>query len=246
MNHLSGLYFNIQSRLFPMVEEEVGRLTQKQQEFLKTIELIRPSRFMTGVFAWSGIGRRFKNRENIFRAFLLKAIYDLPTTKFLVENLKSNRTWRFLCGWEYPSQVPSESTFSRVFQDISQQKLLDKIQHVTIVENHKNKIVGHESIDSTAIKVREKSCRKKKIKKRVKKKKGGRKSKSELLAIQNDKLTEIKTRRLALQPNRSFNENLADLPIGCDWGGKRNSKGKNEYWCGYKLHNAIKLRKITI
>ena len=30
-----------------------------------------------------------------------------------------------------------------------------------------------------------------------------------------------------------------DLPQGCDWGGKRDSKGKTSYWCGYKLHLAV-------
>ena len=43
-------------------------------------------------------------------------------------------------------------------------------------------------------------------------------------------------RRLDLQPSRTLRENLADLPRGCDWGGKRNSKGKTEHWRGYKLH----------
>jgi len=31
MNNLSEIYLNIQSRLFPMVEEEIGELNKKQQ-----------------------------------------------------------------------------------------------------------------------------------------------------------------------------------------------------------------------
>ena len=42
--------------------------------------------------------------------------------------------------------------------------------------------------------------------------------------------------RLQLQLNRDLKENLADLPTSCDWGCKRNSKGKTEYWRGYKAH----------
>jgi len=49
MNNLPNIYFNIQSRLFPMVEEEIGELTKKQRVFLRIIELIKPSRFITGV-----------------------------------------------------------------------------------------------------------------------------------------------------------------------------------------------------
>ena len=49
MNNLSGTYITIQSRLFPMVEEEIGKLTEKQQEFLRIIELVKPSRFIDGI-----------------------------------------------------------------------------------------------------------------------------------------------------------------------------------------------------
>jgi hypothetical protein len=91
-------------------------------------------------------------------------------------------------------------------------------------------------MDSTAINGREKSCRKNTPKKKCKPKKRGRKSKAELAAMKEQETAEVKTRRLELQPNRDLEDNIADLPMGCDWGGKRNSKGKAEYWCGYKLH----------
>ncbi len=240
MNNLSEIYFNIQSRLFPMVEEEIGELTKKQQEFLRIIELVKPSRFIDGILSWCGLGRRLKSREKMLRAYFLKSVYDLSTSKVLIENLKGNSTWRQLCGWEYPSQVPSEATFSRAFKEFSELNLLDKMHDVLIKENYKDKLVGHASTDSTAINGREKSCRKNTAKKKCKKKKKrGRKSKAELAAIKKQELAEVKTRRLELQPNRSLSENLVDLPKGCDWGGKKNSKGKTEYWCGYKLHLSL-------
>ena len=43
-------------------------------------------------------------------------------------------------------------------------------------------------------------------------------------------------KRLELQPGRPLADNLADLPVGCDVGCKRNSKGPQENWIGYKLH----------
>jgi len=43
-------------------------------------------------------------------------------------------------------------------------------------------------------------------------------------------------RRLELQPARSLAENLADLPVRCDAGCKRSSKGHQESWIGCKLH----------
>ncbi|MCF6176992.1 MAG: transposase [Victivallaceae bacterium] len=185
------------------------------------------------------LGRRLKKRENLLLAYFLKSVYNLPTTKVLIDNLKGNSTWRQLCGWEFYSQVPSEATFSRAFKEFAELNLLDKMLETVVKENYKKKLVGHVSMDSTAINGREKSCRKNIPKKAKKKKKRGRKSKAELAAMKEQELAEVKTRRLEIQPNRSLEENLADLPRGCDWGGKKNSKGKTEYWCGYKLHLSL-------
>jgi hypothetical protein len=41
---------------------------------------------------------------------------------------------------------------------------------------------------------------------------------------------------LDLQPARTLEENLPDLPSQCDVGTKKNSKGYKESWTGYKLH----------
>lgn len=222
-----------------MVEEEIGELTGKQQEFLRIIELVKPSRFIDSTLSWCGLGRPMESREKMLRAFFLKAVYDLPTTKVLIENLIGNATWRQLCGWEYPLQVPSEATFSRAFSEFAKLNLLDVMHKTVVAENYEDKVVGHSSIDSTAITGREKACRKNTPKKNRKPKKRGRKSKVELDAMKKQELAEVKTRRLELQPNRSLEENLVDLPMGCDWGGKQNSKGKTEYWCGYKLHLSL-------
>ena len=43
-------------------------------------------------------------------------------------------------------------------------------------------------------------------------------------------------KRLELQPARNLAENWAELPRGCDVGCKRNSKGYQQSWIGYKLH----------
>ena len=237
MNVLRERYFSMQCSLFPMVEEEIGELTAKMKEFLRIVELVQPERFITAALQWCGLGRPMANREKMLRAFFMKAVYDLPTTKVLIENLETNPSLRRLCGWEYRAQVPSGATFSRAFKEFAEKKLLDVIHDVIVSENYTEKVVGHASMDSTAIAGREKSCRKNTPKKELKaKKKRGRKSKVELAAMAENEIGEIKTRRLALQPERTLEENLADLPLGCDWGGKQNSKGKTEFWCGYKLH----------
>ena len=174
----------------------------------------------------------------MLRAFFLKSVYDLPTTKGLIENLKTNPSLRRLCGWEYRGEVPSEATFSRAFGIFALEKVCDAIHATVVRENYIDKLVGHASLDSTAIIGREKACRKNTPKLKLKKKRG-RKSKAEKAALSEQEIAEVKTRRLEVQQHRNLAENLADLPQGCDWGGKRDSKGKTSYWCGYKLHLAV-------
>ncbi len=91
MNKLSDMYFNMQCRLFPLLEEEIGEITEKLQEFLRIIELVKTARFITGALSWCGLGRRLQNRGNLLRAYFLKSVYDLPTTKVLIENLKGSQ-----------------------------------------------------------------------------------------------------------------------------------------------------------
>jgi len=237
MNELRETYITIEQYLFPVWEEEFGPLTEKQREFIRELELVRPDRFIGTNLRWSGKGRPCRSREGVLRAFMAKGVYDFPTTKMLIENLKGDPHLRRLCGWEYPSQVPSEATFSRAFKEFAERGLPDEMHQCTVKEYLGHKVVWHSSLDSTAIKGREKSCRKNTPRTKLKKKRG-RKSKAEKAAMAAETQTEIKTRRLEFQPYRSLEENLADLPVGCDWGGKQNSQGKYEYWKGYKLHIA--------
>jgi len=235
MSELRETYITIEQYLFPVWEEEFGPLTGKQREFIRELELVRPDRFIGANLRWSGKGRPWSSREGLLRAFMAKGVYDFPTTKMLLENLKGDPHLRRLCGWEYPSQVPSEATFSRAFKEFAKNGLADEMHQRTVKAYLGNKVVWHSSLDSTAIKGRERSCRKNTPTQKLKKKRG-RKSKAEKAALATEAQTELKTRRLEIQLSRSLVENLADLPTGCDWGGKRNSQGKYEYWKGYKLH----------
>ena len=160
MDNLPKLYFTMETYLFPMLEEEIGELSAKMREFLRIVEVVRPSRFITRTLRWCGFGRPMNDREKMLLAFFLKAVYDLPTTKVLIENLKANPSLRRLCGWEYQGAVPSGATFFRAFKVFAEERVLDAIHEVIVKENYTEKLVGHASIDSTAIIGREKACRK--------------------------------------------------------------------------------------
>lgn len=46
------MYFNLQCRLFPLLEEEIGEITEKLQELLRVIELVKPAKFITGPLSY--------------------------------------------------------------------------------------------------------------------------------------------------------------------------------------------------
>ena len=110
---LSQYWLKIQSSLFPWLEEQLGELTEKEQKIVTTLELIRIERFI--VFSRSLRGRPPKERAAIARAFVAKAVYNMPTTRALLDRLACDKKLRRICGWEQKGEIPSEPTFSRVF-----------------------------------------------------------------------------------------------------------------------------------
>ena len=51
------------------------------------------------------------------RAFLAKAIYNMPTTQILIDRLKSDLSFRRLCGYEKLNQLLAQPIFSRAFKE---------------------------------------------------------------------------------------------------------------------------------
>jgi hypothetical protein len=226
MSPLFGVWHNIQRTLFPWLEDQIDPLTQKQQEFIRVIELAEIQKHMRP-YQWQGIGRRRDDRLAILKAFVAKAVYNFPTTKILIASLHDSTNLRRLCGWESKGEIPSESTFSRAFDEFSRGELGQKI-HEAMVEQHAGpKLAGHVSRDATEIDAREKPIRKETECKP--KRKRGRPCQGETKVIKEPK-------RLDVQLGRSLAENMADLPIRCDVGTKLNAKGYKTSWIGYKLH----------
>jgi hypothetical protein len=224
---LSRYWKIIQVNLFPWLEEEVGPLTEKQQLLITVLEMIKLEEHIAS-FTGRWVGRPLKSRVAIARAFVAKAVYNMPTTAMLVERLKTDKSLRRICGWERRNEVPSESTFSRAFAEFAQTGLPQIVHKSLIKATHKGRLVGHISRDATEIEVREKPARKE-IKDRPKaKRKRGRPRKGEEMPKEPT--------RLEHQLNMNLDEMLDDLPKYCDVGTKKNSKGFKESWIGYKLH----------
>ena len=92
----------------------------------------------------------------------------------------------------------------------------------------KPKLVGHISRDATAIKGREKPTARVRPPKPAPRKKG-RPRRGEVRAPKPET-------RLERQVRQSAAEAVAELPMHCDVGAHKNSKGYKQTWIGYKLH----------
>ena len=222
---LAQEWLNIQHSLFPWLNEELGELTQKQQELVTTLEMVRIEEFITSSYGYPG--RRPQDRGAIARAFIAKMVYNMPTTRFLLDRLKTDISLRRICGWERVSDIPEEWTFSRAFAEFSESKLPERLHESFIKNRYKDEIVGHNSRDSTAIDAREKPLKKETIKKTPKKR--GRPKKGE---VRIKEPTRIEKQAAGMD----LSDMLDDLPQVCDVGTKKNSKGYKTSWAGYKLH----------
>lgn len=227
MSTLFDVWNTIQTQLFPSFEQELDPLTEKERKFIQIVTLLDLPSHMKA-YRWRGFGRKRKSRLALAKAFVAKSIYNLETTDMLIVHLKGCKNIRRLCGWELPSQVPSSATFSRAFNEFAKGELPQKIHEAMIKKHYDEKLAGHISRDSTAIKSREKPARTSKASPKPKRKRG-RPRKGEVVAPKPRK-------RVELQPERSLEENLNDLPTVCNVGTKKNSKGYKTTWVGYKLH----------
>ena len=151
---------SIQHALFPQLECVLGPLTEKQQQLVQTLEVIRIEQMVPPRFRVPG--RPPKDRAAMARAFVAKAVYDMPTTRVLRDRLVTDVALRRICGWERKSEVPSESVFSRAFAEFSDTQLPQRVHEALIGNTHRDRLVGHLSRDSTAIEAREKPAAKEK------------------------------------------------------------------------------------
>jgi hypothetical protein len=222
---LSQTWLNIQDSLFPWLTEELGPLTEKQQDLVATLELVRIEEF---IYSSRGFpGRPPKDRTAIARAFVAKMVYNKPTTRALLDRLATDSALRRICGWERKNDVPNEWTFSRAFAEFSKAQLPERVHEAFIKKSYANELVGHNSRDSTAIEAREKPAKKEPIKK-IAAKRGRPK--------QGEERVKPLTRIERQANDMSLVDMLNDLPKACDVGTKKNSKGYKISWIGYKLH----------
>lgn len=226
---LSTYWLRIQEELLPWLDDTmVGPLSGYHRQLVSVLGLARIEALLPG---WQGLpGRPPSERAALARAFVAKAVFNIPTTRLLIGMLSADKTLRRLCGWQRAGEVPSEATFSRAFAAFAASALPSRLHDALIKETHADRLVGHISRDSTAIEAREKPAKPDQpVPVAQPKCKRGRPPKGEIRPTQPP-------RRIERQLGMTLAAMLADLPRHCDVGAKRNAKGYQESWIGYKLH----------
>jgi hypothetical protein len=239
----------LQSELFPVLNEELGELSEPAKRLVATLEMIPLARFVPSRRGW--IGRPAKDRLAIASAFVAKAVYGFSLTRQLLDALASDTPLRRICGWKEAWQVPHESTFSRAFDEFARMELPQFVHEALIRETQHDRLIGHIARDSTAIEARERFPQTATAAAAEKAspnstptpaappaKKRGRKGKGPHRRYQGGKRRRAlpKDTRLHRQRTMSLPDMLKELPKDCSMGAKTSSQGYEQHWRGYKLH----------
>lgn len=225
LTKLYNLQLHFQTTLFPHLKQELNHLTKLQQKFVETLEISQIDSYVP--YVGQRKCRPTKSRIALVRAFIAKAVYNMPTTQILIERLKSDLSLRRLCGYEKLEQIPSQPTFSRAFAEFAEMNIAERAHTNIITQYLGNQVIGHVSRDSTAIETREKPFKKPKNQQPAKKR--GRPKKGEQRVKEPTRLE----KQLS---GISLKAMLSDLSKVCDIGTKLNAKGFKSSWQGYKLH----------
>jgi hypothetical protein len=225
----------LQGQLFPVLTEDLGPLGDHHEAFVRALALLQLDGF---VAPRRGRGRPAHDRANVARAFLAKAVFNIPHTRALLDRLAHDPILRRLCGWERAAEVPEESVFSRAFSEFASDEFAQRVHAALIQRTQSERLVGHILRDGTAIKAREKAAPKPaqaKGPRRLHRKAG--------MAQRPEQMTRIERQASGTM---TLAEMVAELPRACNVGCKPNSKGVREYWTGYKLHVDVADGQIPI
>lgn len=241
----------LQEDLFPLLQTVTGPLGGQMQLLASVICLAPLGRLLSARRA--STGRPAKDRAALATAFMAKAILNLPTTRDPISRLRVDEALRQYWGWTTVRALPHESKFSRAFAEFAITELPQQLHEAVIAATQHGRLIGHIARDSTAIPAREhfpetaqqkqeREDRQREAKREAKgkKKDGKRAATTPGVARQKGRHKRAKAAdrgtRIERQRHQKLERMLKELARQCDIGAKKNSKGHEQYWRGYKLH----------
>src|ERR1035437_157788 len=223
---LTQFWFHVQEGLFPFLANRGEELTPPLKRVATVLEMIEIERFLPDN---RGVGRPAKDRVALARAFVAKAMLNLPTTEALIDRLRVDQPLRRLCGFSAGHRMPGKHRFSRAFAEFAAIRLAER-SHEALIQTHLgNQLIGHVARDSTAIETREKPAAKMPAVATPTPRRRGRPRRGEVRPPKPES-------RLERQQGQSLTQMIEELPTVCDTGTKRDSQGFKHSWHGYKLH----------
>jgi hypothetical protein len=226
-----------QGHLFPVIEAELGPLSDLQQQLVRTLALLQLDAF---VEVRCGRGRPAHDRVAIARAFVARAVFNLPTTRALLDRLRADIVLRRLCGWETAAAMPDESVFSRTFAEFAKSRWAERVHAVLIERTQGERLIGHIS----------------RVRRRLKCPKSRSPSRRRPPRDRSRGIAKGARRRGCVEQmthlerqcsgSLTLEQMLQELPRACDVGCKTNSKGHKSFWIGYKLHLDVADGQIPI
>ena len=151
---LAYYWYAFQRELFPNLKSDLGPLRERYELFVAVLELIRVETLLP--YFRGRVGRAEGDRAALARAFIAKAVFDVPTTRALIERLEVDRRQLRLCGWSRGDRLPNEATLSRAFSEFAESVLASRLHKELIARTMGGHLVKHISWDATAIEAREK------------------------------------------------------------------------------------------
>ncbi len=216
----------IQHELLPELNRDLGTVTPKLEKVIHILEWVRIEEFTAAT--WCGVGRPPHERAWLANAFVAKAVLGLTTTAGLIERLVIDRALRRICGFPLCKKLPSESTFSRAFEEFAEGRLAERVHEALIKAHLGDALIGHLSRDGTAIKARERPTKTAPPVAAPASKRGRPRH--------GETRPPAKTSPLQRQRQQTLAQMVKDIPRACDRGTKCNAQGYKVSWNGYKLH----------
>jgi IS5 family transposase len=233
----------LQSLLFAHDELKSCLLRQPSARELEFLQYFQTVRSLLSSDERRMLGRHHRRGRNgyalasILGIMLLKLLYQQRTMKQTLLLLHENGNLKDMLAI---TEVPSEATVSRLSREV-EQIVPPSSLHGRVVQAYAKSLdrlaVGHLSIDSTIVEAREKPVRTR-VPKAKPPKKRGRKAKGSLDEQQHrERQAQQEQERIAYL-QESFETSLGKLELRCSVTAKQNSKGKKQWFIGYKAHLA--------
>jgi len=172
----------------------------------------------------------------------------IPTIKDLLKRLKDDLLFRLNCGFLISDQVPSEASYSRMIQKLSDSEMLDQKNDLLILQEFTEGFITDDSvaIDASYFEASD-QAKAKKEKPKHEQKKRGHKTKEEQAAFDQQKKEEALNQTLfektvAAQVDATYEELRSDIPIEPKWGIKKTAKVKMSFDLAIKHTSQLERR----